>query len=269
MQTFKEAVKHFGKLEDKKYIIVFDLELTCWPEDHPLKSQQMSICEVTEIGAVILDARTLKEKRRFTRTVRPVNHPILTDFCTKLTGITQAEVDGSPMLLDVLSSLYDDGELPDPSTFIWASWGGDARWLQSEVNSKTPDGDEPFSFDPRFINIKLLDATKCGKRRGLKTACKSLGIDQALPAHRALPDAVTTAEVGRKLKMETLDSQVSNDRTYKQTLTRNRQLIVEKFIKRNPSMTPKFVDRLMEKSNWDFQTAVGWVKFFKNNKELL
>lgn len=262
LQSFKEAEKNFGRVEDKKYIVVFDLELTCWDgEDR----KPMSEMEVTEIGAVVLKADTLEEVRRFSETVRPVVHPNLSEFCTQLTGITQEEVDSSPILLELLEKLLEEGTLPDPKEFIWASWGGDARWLRDEINLKTPEGQNPISFDPRFINIKLLD----GRRRGLKKAARALGVEQELPAHRALPDAVTTAEVGRRLNMSVMDAQVSNEKTYKQALTHQRGMMLEKFSGRHGNLPHKFVKKLLEKADWDYQQAKGWLDFFKNNKSLL
>ena len=262
LQSFKEAEKHFGSLEDKKYIVVFDLELTCWEGE---EKKPMAEMEVTEIGAVVLDAKTLEEAWRFTVTVRPTVNPILSEFCTRLTGITQDEVDSSDTLFEVLAELLSEGKLPEPKDFIWACWGGDARWLRDEINEKTPEGCTPLSFDPRFINIKLLD----GRRRGLKRACKALGVKQELPAHRALPDAITTAEVGRKLKMRTVDAQVSNERTYRQVLTHQRGIILEKFCSKNGKLPDKFAKKLLEKCNWDYQTAKGWLEFFRNNKNVL
>lgn len=262
LQSFRDAEKNFGSLDSKKFIVVFDLELTCWDGEERKPMDEM---EITEIGAVVLDANTLEEKWRFSRTAKPVNNPTLSDFCTQLTGITQEEVDESPILLELLQELLEDGSLPPAKDFIWASWGGDARWLRDEINQKTPEGQEPISFDPRFINIKLLD----GRRRGLKRAAKALGVKQELPAHRALPDAVTTAEVGRKLNMRTVDAQVSNERTYRQVLTHERGMMMEKFAGRNGGLPHKFVKKLLEKCDWDYQSAKGWLEFFKNNKELL
>ena len=67
-----------------KYIIL-DLEATCWQ-----KGNQRN--EIIEIGAVCIDEgkKTLGE---FSEFVRPVCHPCLSDFCTELTTITQAEID--------------------------------------------------------------------------------------------------------------------------------------------------------------------------------
>lgn len=262
LQSFSEAEKNFGKLEDKKFIVVVDLELTCWDGE---ERRPMSEMEITEIGAVVLDANTLEEVSKFSRTVKPIDNPQLSAFCTQLTGITQEEVDNSPNLLESLEELLYSTQLPDPKDFIWAAWGGDARWLRDEINRKTPEGENPITFDPRFINIKLLD----GRRRGLKTAARSLGVKQELPAHRALPDALTTAEVGRRLNMTSMDAQVSNERTYKQALTHQRVMTVEKFSSRNGGLPHDFVTKLLEKTDWDYQAAKNWLTLFKDNKDLL
>jgi 3'-5' exoribonuclease 1 len=256
--------KEFGLLKDKIYIVVFDLELTCWSDEDPNRRSHRDM-EVTEIGAVVLDAKDLSEKWRFNKTVRPVENPILTEFCTQLTGITQDDVDASDPLPKAMSNLFRDGLLPEPRSFVWACWGSDAKWLQSELKRKCSEYnyESLFKFDPRYINIKLLD----GQRRGLKSTCKAFGIEQALPAHRALPDAISTMEVARRLQISVLDAQVSNEKTYKQAIDHRRKLVLKKFVSRHPNVSEDLCEKLLKKVDWDYQTAHSWLTFFRSNKD--
>ena len=48
--------------------------------------------EVIELPVVLLDAATGRRVDEFRTFVRPRAHPVLTDFCRSLTGITQAQV---------------------------------------------------------------------------------------------------------------------------------------------------------------------------------
>ncbi len=48
--------------------------------------------EIIELPVVLLDAATGRRVDEFHTYVRPVAHPVLTDFCTALTGIGQAQV---------------------------------------------------------------------------------------------------------------------------------------------------------------------------------
>ena len=48
--------------------------------------------EIIEIGAVMQSSRTFAIESEFQTFVRPVRRPVLTDFCTELTGITQHDL---------------------------------------------------------------------------------------------------------------------------------------------------------------------------------
>ncbi|MNC14861.1 sporulation inhibitor KapD [compost metagenome] len=80
-----------------RYLYCVDLEATCdeveeWESQRPLAvvADQM---ETIEIGLVVIDLETLEIVDEFQRFVRPQINPTLTDFCTKLTSIQQADVD--------------------------------------------------------------------------------------------------------------------------------------------------------------------------------
>ena len=52
--------------------------------------------EIIEIGAVMVDRETLSIVDEFQTFIKPIRHPILTDFCKQLTSITQSQVDTAP-----------------------------------------------------------------------------------------------------------------------------------------------------------------------------
>ncbi|CAM9984590.1 unnamed protein product [Ectocarpus fasciculatus] len=58
--------------------------------------------EVIEFPTVLVDAHSLKVLDDFRVYVRPVRHPILTPFCTSLTGIEQSTVDGGVLFAEAL-----------------------------------------------------------------------------------------------------------------------------------------------------------------------
>jgi inhibitor of KinA sporulation pathway (predicted exonuclease) len=72
-----------------RYAVIFDLEFTGWegsmesrwtrPQEHP---------EVIQIGAVKLDASSLKEVDEFEILVKPRVNPVLSDYLVQLTSIT-------------------------------------------------------------------------------------------------------------------------------------------------------------------------------------
>src|SRR3954453_22933067 len=77
---------------EPKYYFVIDLEATC-DENHVIPREQT---EIIEIGAVLCDAQTLAPVGEFQTFVRPMRHPKLTPFCTRLTTIKQSDVDAAP-----------------------------------------------------------------------------------------------------------------------------------------------------------------------------
>lgn len=70
-----------------KYYIIIDFEATCDLRENP------DTIEIIEFPAVVIDANTHKIVNEVQFYVKPVHHPILTQFCTELTGITQEQVD--------------------------------------------------------------------------------------------------------------------------------------------------------------------------------
>ncbi|XP_073936422.1 ERI1 exoribonuclease 3 isoform X6 [Castor canadensis] len=77
------------------YFLVLDFEATCdKPQIHPQ--------EIIEFPILKLNGRTMEIESTFHMYVQPVVHPQLTPFCTELTGIIQAMVDGQPSLQQVL-----------------------------------------------------------------------------------------------------------------------------------------------------------------------
>jgi inhibitor of KinA sporulation pathway (predicted exonuclease) len=70
-------------------VVVFDTEFTAWvgsmerrwsgPGEHK---------EIVQIGAVVLDAASLQERRALSILIRPVRNPVLSDYFVALTRIT-------------------------------------------------------------------------------------------------------------------------------------------------------------------------------------
>jgi len=69
---------------------VLDFEATCDDKQQPRPQ------EVIELPIVLVDAQKLSVVSEFRTYVRPLHHPLLTAFCTQLTGIQQQQVDDAP-----------------------------------------------------------------------------------------------------------------------------------------------------------------------------
>lgn len=166
--------------------LVIDLEATC-DEGHRIPREET---EIIEIGAVLLDGAfvVVEEWQSF---VRPVIHPVLTAFCTKLTSIVQAQVDEAPSFQQAIAGLsaFIAGRTP-----LFASWGDyDRAQLarEGERNSVVlPLGDEHLNIKEAFKQ-RVGD----GKPRGVGQALKYAGLRFEGTAHRGIDDARNIARL--------------------------------------------------------------------------
>ena len=78
-------------LKKRKYAVVFDLEFTAWEGSMITRwTRARELTEVVQIGAVKLDAESLKEVGEFEMLVQPRVNPVLSDYLVQLTGISNA-----------------------------------------------------------------------------------------------------------------------------------------------------------------------------------
>uniref|UniRef100_A0A8C2W6U1 GRF-type domain-containing protein n=1 Tax=Cyclopterus lumpus TaxID=8103 RepID=A0A8C2W6U1_CYCLU len=79
------------------YLIVIDFESTCW------RDRNNHSPEIIEFPAVVMNTSTGEVESEFHTYVQPQEHPVLSEFCTELTGITQIQVEAGIPLQIVLS----------------------------------------------------------------------------------------------------------------------------------------------------------------------
>jgi 3'-5' exoribonuclease 1 len=161
-------------------LVIIDLEATCWE-----KQSERVNPEVIEIGAAKLTGSSAVVTDEFSAIVRPVENPILSDFCVKLTGIQQSDVDAAEPFPIVFADFMNWlGSTQDLALVSWGSW--DEKQLRSECARK---GIEWPILSP-FINLKAHFARLHGnKKYGVKRALRILGMNLEGSHHRALDDA--------------------------------------------------------------------------------
>ncbi len=167
--------------------IIVDLEATCWEKGtSPLRM------ETIEIGAVRVGGTDLRPRAEFDRFVRPVSEPILSNFCTQLTGISQDDVNGAEPFPVVFGEFLDWART---EPFMWCSWGAyDLRQLRTDCARH--DLQWPLVLE-RHMNLKAAFAQQMGCRPlGMKEALRKLGIPLAGKHHRAIDDARNIARIG-------------------------------------------------------------------------
>jgi 3'-5' exoribonuclease 1 len=166
--------------------LVIDLEATC-DDGHRMPREET---EIIEIGAVLLDEelRAVDEWQTF---VRPLIHPTLTPFCTKLTSIAQAQVDGAPRFAEAIAALaaYLAGRTP-----LFCSWGDYDR---AQLAREAERNGVALPLGSEHLNVKEAFKQRVGdgKPRGVGQALKYAGLRFEGTAHRGIDDARNIARL--------------------------------------------------------------------------
>lgn len=169
-------------------IVVCDLEATCWNDGD---SQSIDDMEVIEIGCVLCDLNgNIKDK--FQSFVRPEKKPLLSSFCTKLTSITQDDVNQAPLFAEALQLL---DQWTASRNVLWSSWGNfDCKLLLSQQSRTAVDC--LFTKGPH-VNLKKAwrRTTKQRRQNDLQSALTFHGLRFEGVPHRAISDAENTARL--------------------------------------------------------------------------
>ncbi|MBW8808955.1 MAG: exonuclease domain-containing protein [Lysobacter sp.] len=173
--------------EPAHYLLI-DFEATC-ADDQSLPRTQM---EIIEIGAVMVETQTLSVIDEFQSFVRPVRHPRLTGFCTRLTSIRQADVDAAPSFAQMLEAFKP--WLYQYRDFVWGSWGDyDLHQLQQDCDfHRLPN---PIGAPHRNIKQAFAQAQGLAKKPGLGGAIGMAGLTFAGTHHRGIDDARNIARL--------------------------------------------------------------------------
>jgi len=180
--------KFIHEFEKYSYFLIVDFEATCCDK----KTIARNKMEIIEIGAVIVDSKTLLKLDEFTIFIKPILYPILTNFCKELTSITQKDIDKSlnfPKAIKLFKKWlykYDN--------FLFCSWGDyDKKQLQQDCklhNIANPIGAE-------HINIKKLfsKSQNLKKKYGMAAALKVSNLKLEGFHHRGIDDARNMAKL--------------------------------------------------------------------------
>ncbi len=168
-------------------IIVVDIEATCWQEEPP--ADQVS--DIIEIGLVTLNVRDLRLGKKRSILIRP-SRSTVSAFCTKLTSLTQGQVQRGVSLEEACSLLRDEYEAKHR---LWASYGDYDRRMFERCCSELS---VPYPFGHGHLNVKSLFAVILALpyEVGLKTALGKIGLQFLGRSHRGDDDALN---VGRLL----------------------------------------------------------------------
>ncbi|KAH8866412.1 ERI1 exoribonuclease 3 [Schistosoma japonicum] len=88
--------RHMKNVQKFAYFMVLDFEATCE------KDIKIPDPEIIEFPVLMVNAYTLHTESIFHHYVRPTINPVLSDFCTELTGIIQSMIEDEPELPSIL-----------------------------------------------------------------------------------------------------------------------------------------------------------------------
>jgi inhibitor of KinA sporulation pathway (predicted exonuclease) len=176
-----------GKNMDRRALVI-DVEATCWepPEVQPANE----ISEIIEIGIAVVNIDNREIEKNDSILVRPQKSKV-SKFCTKLTTLTQEQVDKGVTFQEAMKTLRDEY---DSQNRLFVSWGDYDRKM-FERNCK--DYGVKYPFGPRHMNLKNAFAVLNGLDR-------EVGLDSALPYysltlegthHRGVDDAKNIAKI--------------------------------------------------------------------------
>lgn len=150
-------------------VLVVDVESTCWEGTPP----PGSVSEIIEIGICPIEVSSGIRGERRSVLVRPSRSSV-SPFCTRLTTLTQADVDGGVAFAEACALLRKEFR---SDRRVWASYGDYDRKM---FERQCADLGVKYPFGPRHVNVKTLFA-----------------LVHALPREVGMAEAVRIA--GRKL----------------------------------------------------------------------
>jgi ERI1 exoribonuclease 2 len=179
------------RMREFDFFVVIDFEATC-EKDCRIYPQ-----EIIEFPAVLVDAATGGLLSSFRTYVRPRHHPVLTPFCSELTGIKQDQVDNGVDLATALA-LHDKwlavaGVAKNRLAIVtWGDW--DCKTML-DFECKFKDIPKPSYFN-QWVNLRTPFETAFGVgRRNLQEAVREAGLQWDGRLHCGLDDARNTAHL--------------------------------------------------------------------------
>jgi inhibitor of KinA sporulation pathway (predicted exonuclease) len=171
-------------------IIVVDIEATCWQAKPPSGQEN----EIIEIGICIVDPWCKKPIEKDSILVKPIQSNV-SEFCTKLTTLTQEEVDRGisfPEACQMLKDKYLTNQR------VWASYG---EYDKNQFQKQCQSSGVKYPFTSKHINVKTLLALVRSLPRevGMAQALELLNIPLEGTHHRGVDDAWNIGKILSKL----------------------------------------------------------------------
>jgi inhibitor of KinA sporulation pathway (predicted exonuclease) len=170
------------------HFLIVDVEATC-SQNKEFPPHEM---EIIEIGAAMVCSKTLKQIETFGEFIKPVRHPILTDFCIQKLSISQKDVDEADEFLIVMKRfqawLY---KFDYPLFCSWGSYDKEQFWTDCNYHNYG------YPFASGHLNLKLGFGITQGiqKKQGMADALKLCGLELIGRHHRGIDDVQNMARM--------------------------------------------------------------------------
>lgn len=213
-----------------EYLVCLDFEATCWEKADQAKWKTQ---EIIEFPAVLVRTETGEIEAEFQKYLRPVEFATLTDFCVRLTGITQQTVDGGISMKECISDfdtwlmrIVRERELELPKTrensegnvglCTWTDW--DFITLSKECARKKIRKPPYLGqwIDVRKIFIRHYKI----KPTSFNHALNHVGLKFIGKPHSGIEDARNLARLVTKMKKDGAKFHVTKDTAPYQTVNR-------------------------------------------------
>lgn len=174
-------------------IMVIDIESTCWQGASPAGQES----EIIEVGLCLLDVASGERLEKRSILVKPERSKV-SDFCTRLTTLTQEQVDKGVDFANACSILRNKYSSKDR---VWASYGDyDRRQFEKQCSARKLT--YPFGFS--HINVKTLFAVThaFNEEVGMEVALELLNLPLEGTHHRGGDDAWNVAAILSKLLLQ-------------------------------------------------------------------
>jgi inhibitor of KinA sporulation pathway (predicted exonuclease) len=199
-----------------EYLAVIDVEATCERDTASTRGFNLKwVNEIIELPVVLLHVRTKKIVDDFRVYVKPTENPILTAFCTELTGITQDQVDAGVLLGDALGQLdawlaknglllaQEDSDtrsecVPKPWAFASDGCWDLGKFVHDECTRKRiPKGSHYNSWVD--IRAEFASFTGSGRQMNVDRMLRTYGMKFEGRPHCGLDDARNIARIAAKM----------------------------------------------------------------------
>ena len=173
-----------------RQFIIYDLEATCWRSPKPRQ------VEIIEIGAVKVNEE-LDIVDEFCMFIKPLLHPKIDKFCTKLTSITQDDVEDAPHFDEVIAEFETWMDIDNTRTALF-SWGDFDR-RQFVKDAQLHELDLTWIKYWACLQSHYSKFKGSSNQIGLKNALKLEGLEFDGVQHRAIEDARNMAELFKQV----------------------------------------------------------------------